>query len=69
MTITLERIAVPADSTIGYGLGVDEDGRRVRFAGDWRPLRDLGEALADADEPILVEVEPWQVLAIEEASR
>ena len=67
MTITLERITIPAWSTIGYGYGVDEDGRRVRFVGDHSPLRQLGEALAGADEPILVEVEPWQVLAIEDA--
>ena len=66
MTLTLERITIPADSTIGYGLGVDEDGRRVRFAGDHRPLRHLGEALAGADEPILVEVEPSEVLSIDE---
>ena len=67
MTITLNRVTIPAWSTIGYGLGVDEHGRRVRFAGDHRPLRQLGEALAGADEPILVEVESWQVVAIEEA--
>ena len=69
MTLTLERITIPADSTIGYGLGVDEDGRRVRFAGDHRPLRHLGEALAVAEEPILVEVDDWQVLSIEETGR
>ena len=69
MTITLNRVTIPAWSTIGYGLGVDEDGRRVRFAGDHRPLRHLGEALAVAEEPILVEVDDWQVLSIEETGR
>ena len=67
MTITLERITIPAGSTIGYGQGIDHEGRCIRFAGDWRPLRDLGEALAGADEPIEVEVANWQVLSIEEA--
>ena len=67
MTIMLERVTIPASSTIGHGLAVDQHGRRVHFAGDHRPLRQLGEALAAADEPILVEVEPWQVLAIEDA--
>ena len=69
LTITLERITVPAGSTIRYGLGVDQEGGRVRFAGDWRPLRDLGEALTVATEPIDVEVADWQVLSIEETSR
>jgi len=63
----LERVTIPASSTIGYGLGVDQHGRGVHFAGDHRPLRQLGEALAATDEPIVVEVEPWQVLAIEDA--
>ena len=67
MTLTLNQVSIPAGSTIGFGLGVDEDGRRVRFAGDHHPLRQLGQALADADEPILVEVESWQVVAVEEA--
>ena len=44
--IAVEQIAIPAWSTIGYGLGVDEDGRRVRFAGDHRLLRQLCEACA-----------------------
>ena len=69
MTGALERVTVPAWSTIGFGAGLDEDGRRVRFAGDWRPLRDLGEALAGADEPVEVEVGDWQVPSIEEAHR
>jgi len=65
MTLTLNQVSIPAGSTIGYGQGIDDEGRHVRFAGDHRHLRQLGEALAGADEPILVEVEPWQVLSIE----
>jgi len=67
MTLTLNQVSIPAGSTIGYGQGIDEDGNTVRFAGDHRPLRQLGQALAGADEPILVEVESWQVVAVEEA--
>lgn len=66
MTITLRRITIPPWSTIGYGLGVDEDGHLVRFAGDWHPLHGLGEALAITREPILVEVEAWQIVGVEE---
>jgi hypothetical protein len=69
MTIALQRVTVPAWSTIGYGIGVDEDGYRVRFVGDHRSLRQLGEVLAGATEPIEVEVEDWQIVSVEEASR
>jgi len=69
MTVTLTHVSIPPWSTIGYGQGIDDEGRHVRFAGDHRPLRHLGEALARAEEPIPVEVEPWQVLSIEEARR
>ena len=69
MILTLERIRIPAWSTVGYGVGVDEDGRRVQFVGDHHPLRQLGETLAVATEPIEVEVTDWQVLSIEETSR
>ena len=66
VTIILEQVTAPELSTIGYGLGVNEEGHRVRFVGDHRPLRQLGEALAGADEPILVEVEDWQIFSIDE---
>ena len=69
MTLTLNQVSIPAGSTIGFGLGVDEDGRRVCFAGDHRPLRHLGEALTVATEPIEVEVADCQLLSIEERSR
>jgi hypothetical protein len=54
-------------STIGYGL--DDMGRLVCFAGDHRPLRHLGEAVAAATEPILVDIEDWQVLGVEKVRR
>ena len=37
-------------------------GRCVPFNGDHRPLQQIGKALADADEPILAEVERLQIL-------
>ena len=63
--IAVEKVAIPPWSTIGYGQGIDEDGNTVRFAGDHRPLRHLGEALTVATEPIEVEVADWQLLSIE----
>jgi len=55
MTLTLEGITIPACSTIGYGYGVDEDGCPGRFVADHRPLRQLGEGLVAAGEPIVVD--------------
>lgn len=50
-------------STIGYGYGFNvETGAEIRFCGDHRPLRNLGEALRSATEPPEVEIEPWQIL-------
>lgn len=48
--------------TIAIGHGTElESGDRVTFGGDWRPMRDLADAVFDHGE-ILVTVEDWQVL-------
>jgi len=63
MKVRVRRIQVPALSTIGYGYGTDvETGEEIRFCGDHRPMRDLGEAMHGAEEPPLAEIESWQVL-------
>ncbi len=50
-------------STIGYGQGIEiETGEEIRFCGDHRPLRDLGEVLRSASDPPVAEIEHWQVL-------
>ena len=61
MTLIVTKVEIPAMSSIGYGEGETEDGRTVRFAGDHRPMRDLGEAV-DAGETVEVEIESWQVI-------
>jgi hypothetical protein len=61
ITVTVNRVNIPALSTIGQGEGTTPDGRLVRFAGDHRPMRHLAEALA-AGESVTVHLEPWQVL-------
>jgi len=63
MKVRVVRVSVLAMSTIGYGQGTAiETGQEIRFCGDHRPLRDLGEALRSASEPPVAEVEPWQIL-------
>lgn len=64
MEVLVERVAIPAGSTIGYGMGQTRDGLQVVFAGDWRPMRDLGEALARSTEPIPVEVPDESIVAM-----
>ncbi len=63
MRVRVFMVSVPAMSTIGYGEGIEtETGEEIRFCGDHRPLRDLGEALRYASEPPEVEIQSWQVL-------
>jgi hypothetical protein len=65
MTVTVLRISVPAMSSIGFGSGVNENGDHVEFAGDHRAMRNIGEAMqyTTSNEPIVVELEDWQILA------
>ena len=63
MRVRVFMVSVPAMSTIGYGEGIEtETGEEIRFCGDHRPLRDLGEALRYASEPPEVDIESWQIL-------
>jgi hypothetical protein len=63
MRVRVFRVSIPAMSTIGYGFGTEiETGEEIRFGGDHRPFRDLGEALHSASEPVQAEIEPWQIL-------
>lgn len=65
MRVKVTRINIPAMSTIGHGWGLDEDGNEVRFAGDHREMRHIGEAMQHAshEQSIEVELEDWQVLS------
>lgn len=64
MIVYVKGVSIAPMSTIGKAVGDDaETGDVVVFAGDWRPMRDLGYALEAAGEPIPVEVEDWQVIA------
>lgn len=63
MRVRVFKVSVPAMSTIGYGQGIEvETGEEIRFCGDHRALRNLGEILRFASEPPEAQVEPWQIL-------
>ena len=52
MRVQVFRVSIPALSTVGYGYGIDvQTGEEIRFCGDHRPLRNLGETLRSASEP------------------
>lgn len=65
MKIAVEHISIPAMSTVGIGYGTTEDGRKVTFVGDQRPMRDLGRALAESREPLTAEIEEYQLLSVD----
>ena len=66
-TIQVTRVTIPAGSTIGFGEGIDEEGRTVKFVGDHRQMYHVGMALS-GDEPVEVELEDWQIQSITEAA-
>ena len=63
MNVHVTRVSIPAWSSVGYGEGWIElpDGttRMVTFVGDHRPMRNLGDALHDATEPLIADVPDW----------
>lgn len=65
MRITVDTVNAPASmmSTIITASGLDAQGRRVTFAGDHRPMRDLAEVVEQEGE-VTVDLEPWQVLSV-----
>ena len=63
MRVQVLAINVPAYSTLGFGNGLDfNSGKPVKFCGDQRPMRGLGELLTRSRAPIEVELEDWQML-------
>lgn len=65
--VSVEWVGIPAWSTLGLGDGIDVDtGERVRFAGDHRPMLDLGAAV-EAGEYVEVELEGWQITSVSPA--
>jgi hypothetical protein len=62
--ITIQQVNWRGGS-IGIGKGVDANNQTIYFAGDWRPLRDMKEAL-DSGALVEIEIEPWQEISFEE---
>jgi hypothetical protein len=61
--IRVERVFVPAGSTVGYGFGTTDDGTvEVIFGGDARMMVLMFEALAEGNE-VVADLPEWAVLA------
>lgn len=65
MRVKLGSVAFLTAAGSGYGIGLSDDGRSVEFLGDWRSLADLQPAL-DGPDPVYIEVDDWQVLAVDD---
>ena len=66
--LTLTGIRWTPGCTVAFGRGTDDSGRGVLFAGDWRTMLHLVDML-DADIPVEVWIDSWQVLGYRRADR
>lgn len=68
MKLQIETVVVREGSTIGYGIGIptNDPTKRVIFAGDWRAMVGLGEAMVASDDVIELEVPEHAILEIRE---
>ncbi len=68
MVLAVFRVNIPAMSTVGYGVGWDEEGEVVQFVGDHHPMRHLGEAVAAPrsmdDLSVVTDLDSWQFVCI-----
>lgn len=53
---------------VGYGVGSDPEGHRVEFTGPWADLERL-QARLDAGERVELDVEDWQIVAVDGETR
>jgi hypothetical protein len=64
MQVLVERVFPDPNATVWAASGINADtGQPVRFAGDWRMMRDIHVAVEQGEEPI-AEVPDWAVLSI-----
>lgn len=63
--LTITEVIPNPGATVWSAQGLDEDGRLVTFAGDYRMMAGLYGAWMDAEEygeEVEAEVQPWQIL-------
>lgn len=67
LRVKVGSVAFLTSAGSGYGIGLDDAGRRIEFIGDWRALAELEARLAN--EVVYVDVEGWQVIAVNDEIR
>ena len=65
MRVKVGSVAFLRAAGSGYAIGLNDDGHRVEFLAEWRELADLQPAV-DGPEPVYLEIEAWQVVAIDD---
>lgn len=68
MKLEVQQVIIPVGSSIGYVVGppVDDHTKVVVAAGDTRMLFAIGEAMAEADGPVVVDAPDWSIVRIYE---
>jgi hypothetical protein len=67
LRVRVGSVAFLAAAGSGYGIGLDDAGRRIEFIGDWRALAELDARMAN--EVVYIDVEGWQVIAVNDEIR
>ncbi len=63
MTAFITAVELLAMSSVGFADAIlTETGEHIRICGDYRALRDIGEALRIGNEPIRAEIDAWQIV-------
>ena len=62
--VHVTKVDITPGSTVGIGYATDAEGREFTFAGDWRPMLQIAEAL-HAGREVEVWLDGWTVLCWE----
>lgn len=62
--VTVTKVDLTPGSTVGIGYAVDQEGEQFTFAGDWRPMLLIAEALHSGDA-VQVWLYGWTILCWE----
>ena len=68
MRVKIGSVTYLKSANSGYGIGLDDDGHRVEFLADWTTLDERVRGLREY-APHYIEVEDWQVLAVDDELR
>ena len=64
--VTVTKIDITPGSSVGIGYATDDAGNAFTFAGDWRPMLSIAEALHEGHE-VKVWLDGWTILCYETA--